>query len=99
MTFDRINVAYFQSKKGVVHLFATEGKKYITDTTIDELIQQTDPKKSYRANRQYIVSFDSIRTTHRYHKGKLLVELILSTEEQIVISMKKAGSFKKWIGY
>ena len=91
-------IAYFQSRNGVVHLFGTTGNTYLVDFNLDELAQQLDPVKFYRANRQFLIAYDAIKKTHRYHKGKLLVEMERPTDEPITISSEKAAEFKQWLG-
>ena len=91
-------IAYFQLKHGVVHLVTHENKKYLMDQTLDELHQNLDTDKFYRANRQFIVNFSSVKVVHRYHKGKLLLELKPTSEEEIVVSAEKASDFKGWLG-
>ncbi|MEL6561301.1 MAG: LytTR family DNA-binding domain-containing protein [Bacteroidota bacterium] len=91
-------VSHFQMRQGVVHLYTSNGKRYITDHTMDEIGSFTDPEKFFRANRQFIVAYGAIKTVHKYHKGKLLVELNRSLDDQIIVSMEKASSFKKWLG-
>ena len=92
-------IAYFHLRQGVVHLHTKNGKSYLTDHTMDELTQLTDPERFYRANRQFIVAYDEIVTVHKYHKGKLLVELKREATDQIIVSMEKATAFKRWLGY
>lgn len=92
------DIAYFQTRHGVVHLVNREGRKYLMDVTLDELVQQLDPRTFYRANRQFIVHFGAIKKTHRYHKGKLLLEVIPSAEAQIIVSSEKSTAFKQWLG-
>jgi DNA-binding LytR/AlgR family response regulator len=90
------DIEYFQTKNGVVYL-ATSEKKYLLDFTLDDLIKQLDPEKFYRANRQFVIGYNAIKAIHRYHKGKLLVELQIPTDEQIVVSSEKATEFKQWL--
>ncbi len=91
------NIAYFQSRHGVVHLVTFDNKKFILDHTLDEVSNEIDPEKFYRANRQFIVRFKAIAMVHRYHKGKLLVEMTTKTDEEIIVSAEKASSFKAWL--
>lgn len=91
-------VSHFQMRQGVVHLHTSNGKRYITDHTMDEISSFSDPEKFFRANRQFIVAYGVIKTVHKYHKGKLLVELNQPLDDQIIVSMEKAPSFKKWLG-
>jgi len=92
------NIAYFQTRLGVVHLITKEGKTYLMDQSLEELQSQLDPQKFYRANRQFIICFDAITTVHRYHKGKLLAETRPASQEEIIVSAEKASDFKSWLG-
>lgn len=98
LSIEADNVAYFQSRNGLVYLSTKQGKNYIVDHTLDELVALLNPETYYRANRQYIVQFDSIQSAHKYHKGKLLIKLTIETSEPITVSSEKATSFKNWLG-
>lgn len=91
-------VAYFQLRHGVVHLVTQQGKDYLLDFSLDELVQQLDPQQFYRANRQFIIHFQAIESVHKYLKGKLLVKLHVSTPEPITISSERTSDFKEWFG-
>lgn len=92
------NIAYFFTKHGVVHLMTQAGKTYLMDQSMEEIQSQLDPQRFYRANRQFILHFDSIAAVHRYHKGKLLAEVKPEAGEEVIISAEKAADFKSWMG-
>ncbi len=92
------NVAYFQTRHGVVHLVTFQGRDYLLDQTLDELVKMLDPKVFFRANRQFVIQFKSIAAVHKYHKGKLLVELTAKPDEEVIVSSERASEFKKWLG-
>lgn len=92
------DISIFYTLNGVVHLKTNADKVYILDFTLDELEKQLDPETFFRANRQFIVSLGGIKTIHKWHKGKLLVETHVATEEQITVSTEKASQFKSWLG-
>ncbi len=90
-------VAYFFTKDGLVFLVNHKGRKYHIDYTMDDLEVILDPERFYRVNRQYCISYHSIKATNKYFNGKLLVELIPETDNEVVISREKAMDFKKWL--
>ena len=98
LSIETQDITYFQSRNGVIYLCTVNDRKYIMDFTLDELMQQLEPQKFYRANRQFIVNFSGIVAVHKYHKGKLLVELSQKTNESITVSSEKATDFKDWFG-
>ena len=91
------DIVCFQSKHGIVHIVTKAEKSYLSDFTLDDLMNQLDPELFYRANRQFIVHIDYINTIHKYHKGKLLVEMDHFDGDQIIVSTEKATSFKSWV--
>ena len=91
------NISYFHLRHGVVHLITNDNKKYIMDQTLDELIGVLDPEQFFRANRQFIVAFGGVKMVHRYHKGKLLLELSPACDEETIVSAEKASEFKNWM--
>lgn len=98
ISVETVDIAYFYTRNGVVYLVTLEDKKYLMDSNLDELMNQLDPEKFYRANRQYLVSFQSINATHKYHKGKLLIELYQKTDDPVTVSVEKSSDFKNWLG-
>ena len=97
LSIEANGIAYFQTRNGVVSLVTHQGQKHLVDYTLDELTNQLDPKDFFRANRQFLIHYSMITEVHRYHKGKLLVEGVLKTEEPILISEEKSSLFKKWL--
>ncbi len=98
LSIETSDISYFQTRNGVVYSVVNSGKKYIMDFTLDELSKQLDPEQFYRANRQYVVNYNAIKQVHKYHKGKLLIEVDHEPEEQIIVSTEKATDFKNWFG-
>jgi len=97
--FKQVNVdaiSYFFSEFGITYAISFDGEKNIIDHTLESLEEQLDHKTFFRANRQYLVSINSIGHVHNYFNSKLKVELKQS-KNAIVISRLKATSFKEWL--
>lgn len=92
------DINYLFTKNGVVYLVTKDNNQYLMDFNLDEVMTQLDPEKFYRINRQYIIAFKAIKATHKYYKGKLLIELNQKTEEPLTVSAEKATAFKQWLG-
>lgn len=90
-------IAYFYTQDRVTRLVTVEGKRYPVDQRLDELEEVLDPKRFTRANRQYIVSIDSIAEIHPYFKGRVKINLRPTQDGDIVISSEKTPSFKEWL--
>jgi len=97
MSVQTEDICYFHLKQGVVHFMTSNGNSYYIDHSLDELTALLDPSQFFRANRQYLIAYHTVQMVHKYHKGKLLLELKENTQDPIIISMEKATSFKKWL--
>jgi DNA-binding LytR/AlgR family response regulator len=90
-------VAWFSFEDKLTFLYTTKQKRYILDHTLDELEKLIDPYLFFRLNRQYITSFNAIRSVHNYFNGKLKVYLTPEMENGIVVSKEKAHYLKLWL--
>src|SRR3954468_13744040 len=63
-------------RENLNYLFTFNGEKYILDvSTLDELEEVLDPKKFYRANRQYIIHIDARHSVKHHENSKLTVSV------------------------
>lgn len=90
-------IAYFYSENKLSFIITQDGKKYPTDQPLDELVDVLDPDRFFRANRQFIITFESIAEIHPYFKGRMKIHLNPKTEEEVVISSERTPEFKRWI--
>ena len=90
-------IAYFMSEDGTTMLVTHEGRKFLVTETLDTLENELDPRLFCRANRQFILSLQSIHKIHNYGQQKLKVAIKPETADDIIISKLKATQFKKWL--
>lgn len=90
-------ISYFFSQNKLTYIVTKDGKKLPTDQTLEMLDEQLNPQSFYRANRQFIISFDSISEIHPYFKGRLKLELTPPAEIDLVVSADKTPEFKSWL--
>ena len=80
------------------YLCSFSGEKHILDVvTLDEVEELLDPKKFYRANRQFIIHIDAIQNVKPSENAKLKVTLKAPWSFSVDISREKAPAFKKWL--
>jgi DNA-binding LytR/AlgR family response regulator len=90
------NIACFM-RENLNYLFTFSGEKYILDfSTLEEVEELLDPKKFYRANRQYIIHIDSIQSVKPHENAKLTAILKPPLKFVVDISREKAPVFRKW---
>ena len=71
----------------------------ILDQNMEELESQLNPQHFFRANRQFIISFTSIKSSHAHFNGKIKVLLTLPTKEEVIVSRERAADFKAWLAH
>lgn len=90
-------VAYFQSEGRYVKLVTTDNHRYIVDGTMDRIHVELDPRRFFRINRQFIVSFQAIRSMVPYSKSRVKVVLHPNTDDDTIVSVERSAEFKSWL--
>jgi len=90
------DIAVFM-KENIHYIHTFSGEKHILDfTTLEEIEELLDPRKFYRANRQFIVNIDAIQSVMPHENQKLSLTLKSPLKMEVDISREKAPAFKKW---
>lgn len=90
-------ISCFYAEEKEVILVTRDNRRYFVSYSIEELSGKLDPKLFFRANRQFIISIDSIRKVHNYFNFKLKVEIDTNQGVDIIISRARTGAFKSWM--
>ncbi|SIO03381.1 LytR/AlgR family response regulator transcription factor [Algoriphagus halophilus] len=90
-------VAFFYSEERVTFLQTHEGKKYVLDSTLEQVESQIDPTLFFRINRKYLCSYSSISDIFTYSNSRLKIKLINCEDQDILISRDKTSAFKSWL--
>lgn len=88
--------AYFFIENGLVFGQLFDGRKYILDFKLEDLENQLDPQNFVRANRQFILSRESILEIEPYINSRILVKTNPASPYEAIISKEKVTLFKKW---
>ncbi|MGL4583744.1 MAG: LytR/AlgR family response regulator transcription factor [Flavobacterium sp.] len=92
---DEIDFIFSELK--ITHLVLKDKSVIIVGQTLEELEEELDPAVFFRANRQHIISVDSIDNIQNYHNGKLKVSLVKDPQREVIISREKAPLLKSWL--
>lgn len=84
-------------RENLNYLYTFNNDKYILEyATLEDIEELLDPRKFYRANRQYIIHIDAIQSVKPQENAKLTITLKAPLKLEIDISREKAPLFKKW---
>lgn len=92
------DVAYFAVQDKLGRLVTRTGEHYELDRTLAELEAELDPTRFFRLNRQYLAQASAVARVHPYVKGRLLVELVPATTDDVVVSQENAARLRTWLG-
>lgn len=91
------NVAYFYAEHATVTLVTHDNSQHFINYSLDDLEQQLNPNYFFRANRQFLISFEAIEQLNYHFNRKLLMALQPATKKAVIISREKAGKLKDWL--
>lgn len=89
--------AYFFIQNGVVRGTTHENITYHLDGKLEDLENELNPNNFFRANRQYLVQRAAIKDLSIYFNGRLIVNMLPKTKDQIIVSKANAPKFKVWL--
>lgn len=90
------NILYVYIDDKVTKVVTNDNKAHYFSQNLDEIMQQLDPRKFFRANRQYIVSHDAIKDITLWFGNKISLNLQVPTPEKIIVSKARVSEFKAW---
>lgn len=94
---DLDNVSCFYTTEKSTKIFLRDGKSYPYCKTLDQISATLDPLNFIRANKQFIISRNSVKNITIWFDSRLLVTLDIDVPERIYVSKNKASEFKSWI--
>ena len=96
LRLEDVVLVYTESK--VVYVIDRTGKKYLSDYSLSDLEKEINPLLFFRANRQYIINIEFIRSFRPFERVKIKVSMELhGLDPNIVISQETAPAFRKWM--
>jgi DNA-binding LytR/AlgR family response regulator len=92
------DVMYFFTEHKLVFAVDKDNRKFLCETSsLADVEAMLDEKKFFRANRKYIVNADYITKFKSIDKSKINIEMLMTLNEEIIVSQENAAAFKKWI--
>ena len=93
------DIAYFYSENKVTFAVTRKGQEHILDLSLNKLMEQLDPERFFRANRQVLVCIDAIDHAEPFFNGKIVVTVRPPYKQKITISEEKLSAFKPWLNH
>ena len=91
------DITFFFSEERVTFLQTQSGKKYVLDSTLEQVETQVDPAVFFRLNRKYLCQVDAIEEVLTYSNSRLKVKLRYCLDMDILVSREKVTDLKGWL--
>ncbi|MCK9280062.1 MAG: LytTR family DNA-binding domain-containing protein [Melioribacteraceae bacterium] len=92
-------IAFFYAMEKSVFAVTFENNTYPIDYTLDKLEEVIDPKKFFRINRKILLNLEAIKEMIPYSRSRIMIKTNPSPPSEIeaLVSVERAGDFKKWL--
>jgi two-component system response regulator LytT len=94
---DVSDIDFIYSEFKTSNLFLKTGIIVPIPQTMEELEQELDPELFFRANRQFFIRAESIKSISNYFNAKLKIILKADPEKEVIVSREKTPFFKQWM--
>ncbi len=92
------DVVLIYTENKLTYVLDRGGRKYISEKNLADLLSSLDKERFFRANRQYIINMEFIKSYRVFGKSKLQVEVALNeNRHSIIVSQENAPHFRSWI--
>lgn len=91
-------IAYLSCTNKISFAVTFGQKEHIIDYTLENLEEELDPERFFRANRNTILNIDVVKKIEDYFGGKLHVKLIPPFKQDVIVSRLRNAAFKDWVG-
>lgn len=90
-------ISCFYTTEKNTRIFLKNGICYPYSKTLEQIESSLNPIEFIRANKQYIISRNSVKNITIWFDNRLLITLDIETPERIYVSKNKASEFKSWM--
>ena len=90
-------IAYFYISDRITYAMMEDGNRYPIEYSLDNLEMELDPQYFFRLNRQYIISYHSIKKMVAWSKSRIKVILEPPAETDAVSSSDRTSHFRNWL--
>ena len=97
LPIDLQDVSCFYTTDKTTKIYLKNGKSYPYAKTLEQIFASLNPAHFFRANKQYIISRNSVENITIWFDNRLLLALDVEVPERIYISKNKAAEFKAWM--
>lgn len=97
VSIEQDDIAFIYTENTLTYIFCANGNIYHSGSSLEEIFTDLSSSLFFRANRQFIISINTITKIYKYGNNQLKIEMTPRSPINIIISKNKASEFKKWL--
>lgn len=90
-------IALFSVESETVYLYTFGGERFPLFKKLEYIESVCDPNQFFRVNRQMLVNRAAVQSFEPYFNRKIILQLTIKLEENIIVSRLKVSPFKEWL--
>lgn len=94
---DMKDISFFYTTEKNTRIYLKNGTCFPYLKTLDQIEAMLNPMEFTRANKQFIISRNSVTNITIWFDSRLLLTLDIEPPEKVYVSKNKASEFKTWI--
>lgn len=91
------DILFFFSRDRATYCVTEEGKSYLLDNPLQEVVQMLDPQNFFQINRKYIISLKAVKDMVSFSNSRLKIILKHSDDDDVIVSRERVQEFKNWL--
>ncbi|WP_085535340.1 LytR/AlgR family response regulator transcription factor [Massilibacteroides vaginae] len=97
LPIDLHDVSFIYTTGKQTTLYLKNGDKYLYSKSLEQIIRTLNPADFFRANKQFIISRESVKNITIWFDSRLLITLDIEAPERLYVSKNKASEFRTWM--
>lgn len=90
-------IAYLYSSDSLTFIIDIYNKRLVTDTTLDTVEKELNPKDFFRISRKQIIHIQSIIKIFSYFNHRLKLQLKPESRVDAIVTRERVKEFKTWL--
>ena len=91
------DIECFYSENKGTYLYTNEGRNYLLDNTLEQLVEALEPQTFFRINRKFFVNIHAIKDMVSYTNSRLQIKLNTYNEQEVIVARERVKDFKLWL--
>lgn len=91
------DISFFMVQNRHVFMVLNNGESLLYEGSLESLDEKLHPDSFFRINRQFIVRRGAIKNMFNETRGRVRIETVSGSKEEMIVSIDRANEFKEWL--